>query len=687
MKNFTKQLLLVLFFLFGILSDLAAQTPEGIVYQAEARDEQGALVSNEALDVRVTILRGDSRGEVVWEETHQVITNAYGLFTIVMGTGEKNAGDRFDALGWGLDVHYYRVQVKRPLEAEWTDMGTSQFLAVPYALHAKTAGLLINEAAIDPKTNLPGIPSQTWSLFGNRGTDPSKDVLGTSDLADMVVVTDNLERMRIFSDGDVNIDGITTTNKMVVTEEDVPRAFPRSISILDVRGLLIADSIAIAGGLDIGGNLKVHGDSVIIDKNIYVGGTGDFGGQLTVSLTNPLSGGDSDFGAYPLRVEGSSQGIAVKVDAGTPDGGNNFITFFDNGYNAIGRIEGQTAGEVASEPEYIFETSIYTAEVVAAGVNIGLSALPNACAGVGVVACPPEPSVVAISIAEEVLAIANLAGYEVFAFTNLGVTYESGSADYAEWLERLDPFERIMPGDIVGVKGGKVTRNTEGLNHFRVVSTNPAFLGNMPPEGKTEAFSRIAFLGQVPVKVRGGAQIGDYIIPSGLNDGTGLAISPDALNGDQVDQVVGVAWSALPSAPGISLVNMAIGLNANDLASVVKRQQQQIETLEDLLTSFEERINALETGNQRMQPQQPALTTLAEEPGMEEPPFPMVLDAQAIEESIMLLQDFYTQRGLDPLNHPGLRKLFTDETFRQEIIHNIISNYEEDMEILNKFRQ
>lgn len=687
MKNPEKKFLMILFVLFGFMLSLAAQPPQGIVYQAEARDEQGGLVSNQALEVRVTILKGDARGEVVWEEVHHLMTNAYGLFTIVIGSGEKMSGDRFGALNWGLDAHFYRVHVKRPGEAHWTDMGTSQFLAVPYALHAQTAGLLIHEPATDPKINLPGIPSQTWSLFGNRGTNPGKDILGTTDSTDMVVVTDNQERIRVFADGDVNIDGITTTNKMVVTEEDVPRAFPRSISILDVHGLLIADSIAIEGGLDIGGNLKVHGDSVIIDKNLFVGGTGNFGGQLTVSLKTPLTGGDSDFAAYPLRVEGSSQGIAVKVNAGTPNGGNNFVTFFDNGYNAVGRIEGQTAGEVASEPEFIFETSIYTAEVVAAGVNIGLSALPNSCVGVGAVVCPPEPSVVAITIAEEVLAIANLAGYEAFAFSNLGVTYESGSADYAEWLERMNPAERIMPGDIVGLRGGKVTRNTEGLNHFRVVSTNPAFLGNMPQEGKIEDFSRIAFLGQVPVKVRGGAQVGDYIIPSGLNDGTGMAVSPDALTGDQIDQVVGVAWSYQPPVPGISLVNMAIGLNANDLAFVVKKQQMQIETLEQSLASLEERLAALETGTAVTPTRQAELDLHTGQPLAEETPLPLAMDARAIEESILLLQEFYVQRGLDPMNHPGLKKLFTDENFRQEIIRNIISNYESDMEILNKFRQ
>src|SRR5690606_25929371 len=135
-------------------------------------------------------------------------------------------------------------------------------------------------------------------------------------------------------------------------------------------------------------------------------------------------------------------------------------------------------------------TSILTAEIVAAGVNIGLSLLPNGCAGVGVVACPPEPSVVAIAIAEEILAIANMAAYQAFAFANLGVTYESGSADYAEYLERSNLSEKMTPGDIVGISGGKISKQTGNQSQYMVISTNPAVLGNMQQSGDVTRFEK-----------------------------------------------------------------------------------------------------------------------------------------------------------------------------------------------------
>ena len=65
---------------------------------------------------------------------------------------------------------------------------------------------------------------------------------------------------------------------------------------------------------------------------------------------------------------------------------------------------------------------------------------------------------------------------------NMGVCYKSGSADYAEYLERLDVNEQIKPGCIVGIYNGKISKNTSKTNEIMVVSVAPGVLGNMPPE-------------------------------------------------------------------------------------------------------------------------------------------------------------------------------------------------------------
>ncbi len=105
-----------------------------------------------------------------------------------------------------------------------------------------------------------------------------------------------------------------------------------------------------------------------------------------------------------------------------------------------------------------------------------------------------------------------------------GINYKSGSADFAEWIPRQKADERIEAGDIVGIGNGKVSRNVTGTDHVQVISTAPAFTGNDPGYDKRDQYALVAMMGQVPVKVVGTVNAGDYIVASGKNDGKGIAI-------------------------------------------------------------------------------------------------------------------------------------------------------------------
>ncbi|HKP51311.1 MAG TPA: hypothetical protein VJ183_01520 [Chloroflexia bacterium] len=146
-----------------------------------------------------------------------------------------------------------------------------------------------------------------------------------------------------------------------------------------------------------------------------------------------------------------------------------------------------------------------------------------------------------------------------------GVTLNSGSADFAECLPRLDERETLEPGDIVGIVEGKVTRTTEGAHAISAVTSNPIVLGNSPGKERAHLYARVAFVGQVAIKVRGPVNAGDLIVPSGLNDGVGMA-APTRLTPSLAVQVVGQAWAS-KSGPDIGLVIAAINLNAGQLAA------------------------------------------------------------------------------------------------------------------------
>ncbi|MCK4916086.1 MAG: hypothetical protein KAS89_07935, partial [Candidatus Eisenbacteria sp.] len=203
-------------------------------------------------------------------------------------------------------------------------------------------------------------------------------------------------------------------------------------------------------------------------------------------------------------------------------------------------------------------------------------------------------------------------GTQVFLWNDLGVAYESASGDYAEWLERLDPAEALEPGDIVGVFGGKVTRSTTGAQQVMIVSHAPIVLGNMPPEDQEHLYCRVAFMGQVPVKVRGPVRPGDYVIPSGLSDGVGIAVPLEFMTAEEYVRVVGRSWGESTGEPG-AMVKVAVGLNQGDVAEAVLRQQSAYSALRDEIAAKGSAVHELEAELAELRDSVRDLTTLHQE--------------------------------------------------------------------------
>ncbi|RAP34071.1 hypothetical protein DID75_00405 [Candidatus Marinamargulisbacteria bacterium SCGC AG-410-N11] len=122
-----------------------------------------------------------------------------------------------------------------------------------------------------------------------------------------------------------------------------------------------------------------------------------------------------------------------------------------------------------------------------------------------------------------------------------GVSFSSPEKDYAEYLPKLNQAEVLNQGDIVGIVKGKVTKSIENAESIMVISTTPIVVANWQPEDKLDEFALVAFIGQVPIKIKGSAQKGDYIIASGNNDGIGYAINPDKIQLNQIPLLVGQA--------------------------------------------------------------------------------------------------------------------------------------------------
>jgi hypothetical protein len=165
----------------------AQDIPGGISYQAVARESNGQEVVNRPISVRLSLLTGSPSGSLEWLETHAVTTDAYGLFSLIIGEGSREGGSApyFSNISWGSGSHFLKVEVD--FGDGYKLMGTSPFMAVPYALYAQSAGSVLDLQDTDSTNELitsielqdntlvirEGSKSKTVDLsrFYNEGSD------------------------------------------------------------------------------------------------------------------------------------------------------------------------------------------------------------------------------------------------------------------------------------------------------------------------------------------------------------------------------------------------------------------------------------------------------------------------------------------------------------------------------------
>lgn len=230
-----------------------------------------------------------TNGTIVFQERHTSTTNMYGLFTVVIGNGFLISADSFSAINWGNGKKYLEVEVDTLGGSNYTSMGTTQMVSVPYALYAKYAqtagsgpigatgvtgvtgstgfigitgatGIGTNGTnGVDGATGSIGITGATgnvgdtgatgtigstgatgvdlghWSLIGNAGTAPGTNFIGTTDAVDFVTMTNNDERIRVLSGGYV---GIGTATPGTSLELNGAITFTPKPSVMGTSGIL-----------------------------------------------------------------------------------------------------------------------------------------------------------------------------------------------------------------------------------------------------------------------------------------------------------------------------------------------------------------------------------------------------------------------------------------------------------------
>ncbi len=740
--------------IFLCVSASFAQAPNRMSYQSIIRDVDGALLTEKNVTVQISILKGSRTGDAVYVENHAAATNKNGLISFEIGAGEIVSG-QFSKIEWTDGAYYIKTATDPKGGSDFSIVGISEFLSVPYALSARTAengfsgnyddlknkptrlSQFTNDIGIaasdsDNRGATAGVPANVWSLQGNSASNPFVDKLGTTDYKDLVMVTNNLERLRITKDGDINISNNLSSNDLYVKRN----VFLNTVSGATINNgnFTVANNKAtnLTGLLDVDRTLNVDGITTLqsalnvnnmaptsltgsllvkknatFEKNVFVtdtlfareidlkrlnvkdnvpdgkyvavfentnNGTGD-GIKITLGKNATKRGGGFDAIDSGLRVF-VGQGFG-------PDKFSSIKALFDG---SIGTADGQFLAEMLvpdtddalAIAASACRLSEQLSQLIFQQLNSALSlpvTIGPLCVDIGVedVCVPGFGSAITIvpalptnlsfgcdvlgsgfqfptfSFADQsnildsensFVEFTDKTGwrmgavkaqsidewaaqyldpvflYNLYAtfkgldksqifpeirktakeaaesYLQIGVEYSSGNGDYAEWLERVDPNEVISAGDVVAVKGGKITKDLTNAEQVMGISHRPIVLGNVPKAGMNEKGNNVAFMGQIPVKIMGAVRSGDYIVGKSIIPGFGIAVHPEHMTVEDFKLAIGRSWDTNLDA-GAKMTNTVVGVHNGDYINILKKMDEKIKFSESRLESVEAKIDAL----------------------------------------------------------------------------------------------
>ena len=142
-----RQILVILFLVLFPATQLWAQTPQLLNYQAVARNSTGQIIPSQNVGVRFSVLEGSVNGTELYKETHSTTTNNFGLFTLFIGGGTVATGT-FSSIDWSTGTKFLKVEIAPAGGTNYTVQGTTQLLSVPYALYAEKTKLLAGNNTI-----------------------------------------------------------------------------------------------------------------------------------------------------------------------------------------------------------------------------------------------------------------------------------------------------------------------------------------------------------------------------------------------------------------------------------------------------------------------------------------------------------------------------------------------------------
>lgn len=129
-------------------NELNAQTNNGFKYQGVLRDASGNILDGQNVSLNFSIRQQTINGTIIYQQTINQTVNAIGVVAVVIGEGVAIIGD-FNTIDWSQGPYFLETAVDITGGTNFSTLGTTELLGVPYALHSNTASKVQNVTATE----------------------------------------------------------------------------------------------------------------------------------------------------------------------------------------------------------------------------------------------------------------------------------------------------------------------------------------------------------------------------------------------------------------------------------------------------------------------------------------------------------------------------------------------------------
>ena len=331
-----------------------AQAPNKMSYQAVVRNAADQLLANKAIGFQVTIEQGTAGGAAVYVETFTPTTNANGLVTLEIGTGNIVSGD-ITTIDWENGPYFIKTETDPTGGTSYSLAGTTELMSVPYALHARKAAIADSVVGGTTESDPVFTASPAGGISGSDISNWNLDTSITNEIQILSISNDSI----YLSDGGFAVLPVAVNNDNDSTNEIQQLISSNDTLYLNNGGGFVTFTNLInwlQNSNDLyfeTGNVAIGHDSPEHPLHIYdsVAHTGsDYKNGLLMQsrITNTTSGSDyagiySDVkgtDAYNTAVDGTSSGISSGTNYGVGGYARNATTnvgveAFANGNNQV----------------------------------------------------------------------------------------------------------------------------------------------------------------------------------------------------------------------------------------------------------------------------------------------------------------------------------------------------------------